>query len=205
MECLSVSRNKSKQSDADKECHQILENFIFQRGDMGAKLLSILSAYINQCHYKICPLNREDQQEILQEVSIKLLHRYKQLKGSCNGWLFIIVRNEYIDHLRRNKSRSRLVEPDAEGNLIEVDSVQSQQINSLSQQAVLNETDCLESVFDYIESQPTGQMDISIYTGYAEGLSLAEIADLTGRTVSAIGKRISNLRKRVRQLREDLC
>ena len=195
----------SATSNTDKECHQLLENFIFQREDMGAKLLSILSAYINQCNYKICPLTREDQQEILQEVSIKLLHKYKQLKGSCNGWLFMIVRNEYVDHLRRNNLQSRLLEPDDQGNLIEIDAIQSQQINNLSQQAVYNETDCLEAVFDHIEDQPTGKMDISIYTGYAEGLSFAEISKLTGRTVSAIGKRISNLRKRVKQLREDLC
>ena len=195
----------STAQNTDKECRQILENFVFQQGDMGARLLSILSSYISQCHYKICPLSREDQQEILQEASIKILHRYKQLKGSCNGWLFMIIRNEYIDHLRRNNSRPRIVEPDDKGNLIDVDAIQSTQINNLNQQAMFNETDCLESVFDHIEEQPTGKMDISIYTGYAEGLSFAEISELTGRTVGAIGKRISNLRKRVRQLREDLC
>ena len=201
------SYKSKKQSITNKECQQILNDFIHQKGDMGAKLLSILGVYIQQCHYKICPLRAEDQQEILQEVAIKILNRSKQLKGRCSGWLFTIVRNEYIDHLRRNTMCSRIVVESDENNekddLIETE--QSQQINSLSHQAMYNEADCLERVFDYIEAQPTGVMDITIYTGYAEGLSFAEIAKLTGRTVGAIGKRISNLRKRAKQLREELC
>ncbi len=197
------SYKSKKQSITNKECQQILDDFINQKGDMGAKLLSVLGVYIQQCHYKICPLRTEDQQEVLQEVAIKILNRSKQLKGRCSGWLFTIVRNEYIDHLRRNTMCSRIVEPDEKDHLIET--VQSKQINSLSQQAMYNEADCLETVFDYIEAQPTGAMDITIYTGYAEGLSFSEIAKLTGRTVGAIGKRISNLRKRAKQLREELC
>lgn len=197
--------HQNRQKISDQECRHVLENFIFQRGDMGARLLSILSTYIHHCTYKVCPMSQEDKQEVLQEVSIKLLRRHKQLKGNCNGWLYTIVRNEYIDHLRKQSSRSQWIAPDHKGNLIEADAIHHEQVNSLSRQSTYHETDCLESVFDHIENQATGTMDITIYTGYAEGQSLAYIAEQTNRTVNAIGKRISNLRKRVRELREKLC
>lgn len=72
-------------------------------------------------------------------------------------------------------------------------------------QQLYNETECLEHIFDHIEQQPTGAMDIAIYTHHAFGLSNAEISAQTGRTAGAIAKRLSLLRQRIKQLRERLC
>lgn len=197
------------------ECTQMLDAFVHQQGDLGAQLLSTLQRYIQYCGYKLHPLTRDDQQEILQEVAITLLQRYKQLKKDCNGWLFTIVRNQYIDQLRKQQRQVSLVEPHAHhaentGNTGSTGDADHQNfVQNLpcphSSHQLYNETECLEHIFDHIEQQPTGAMDITIYTHHAFGLSNAEISAQTGRTAGAIAKRLSLLRQRIQQLRERLC
>ena len=199
---LSSAVPTPKQS-SEIECRQMLDDFVFQQGDMGTALLAALTRYIKFCSYKMQPLSHEDQQEILQEVGLKLLHKHKQLTGNCSGWLFTIVRNEIVDQLRKQKSRPALLEPDNTGNLVEMQAEYPADV--LHHRNLYHETECIEKVFDEIESQPTGGEDLSIYTRFAMGSSNAEIAEETGRTPGAIAKRISILRQRVRQLKQTLC
>lgn len=180
----------------------MLDAFVHQQGDLGAQLLSTLQRYIQYCGYKLHPLTRDDQQEVLQEVAITLLQRYKQLKKDCNGWLFTVVRNQYIDQLRKQQRQVPLVEnTDSHTTHNALHNLPTAQNDS----QLYHETECLEHIFDHIEQQPTGEMDIAIYTHHAFGLSNAEISAQTGRSAGAIAKRLSLLRQRVRQLRESLC
>lgn len=181
----------------------MLECFIDQRGDKGAALLTLLQRYIHYCKYKLYPLNKEDEQDMLQEVCIKLLKNNQPVVHNCSGWLFKVVRNEYIDQLRKKNRLNRLIEPDHDGNL--VDAEQKSTLPIKSGEHLLQEADCLQHVFDHIEQQRSGKEDLVIYTDFALGVSNAEIAQKTGRTTGAIAKRLSLLRQRVKQLKEALC
>ncbi|WP_026220938.1 RNA polymerase sigma factor [Thiofilum flexile] len=186
------------------ECRSMLDAFVHQQGDCGAALLNTLQRYIRYCSTRLQPLSLEDQQEVMQEVCIKLLHPHQSLIDNCQGWLFTIVRNEYIDHLRRQQRINRVLVPDTDGNLVEV----SEAAGYLQQPDHGNfyaEADCLEHIFDHIEQQPTGTEDIEIYTQYALGMSNQEIAAQTGRTAGAIAKRISLLKQKLKQLMSELC
>ena len=201
---VPVPAPKPKESD----CQSMLEHFIYQRGDKGVKLLSTLQRYIRYCAYKFQPLSTEDQQEVLQEVAIKLLNKSEQVQTNCLGWIFTIVRNEYIDVLRRQSTRTQtFVEmPDTynnHGELVEI--TEYYQLAVSGDDNLFIEADCLEQVFKQIEQQPTGADDIAMYTRYALGETNDEIASAIGRTVGAVAKRLSLLRDRVRQLREVLC
>ena len=193
----------SHSQHSERDCRQMLDNFVLQKGDLGTQLLASLTQYIKFCSYKMQPLSSEDQQEVLQEVGIKLLNKHQQLSGNCCGWLFTIVRNEIIDQLRKQKNRPTLLEPDNQGNLVEVQPQYPAEL--LHHKNLYHETDCIEKVFDEIERQPTGAEDLSIYTHFAMGKSNAEIAAEAGRTKGAIAKRISILRQRVKQLKHALC
>lgn len=182
----------------------MLLDFVEQRGDKGAKLLSVLTRYIQVCRYRHFPLSAEDQQDILQETAIKILKHSHQLQGSCSAWLFSIVRNEYIDRLRQYQSKQKVFEPDLEGTLVPV--VEENTVSlAFADQDLYNQVDCLERVFDTIARQPTGEADMAIYSDYVQGLSNGEIAQRTGRTIGAIAKRLSGLRERVWQLKQELC
>lgn len=192
----------------EPDCHVMLEHFIYQRGDKGVKLLSTLQRYIRYCAYKFQPLSPEDQQEVLQEVAIKLLGKAEQVQTNCLGWIFTIVRNEYIDVLRRQTTRTQtfVAMPDthdSHGELVEF--TEYYQLAVSGDDNLFIEAECLEQVFKQIEQQPTGAEDMVMYTRYAQGDSNEEIASVVGRTVGAVAKRLSLLRERVRQLRDVLC
>ncbi|WP_298607272.1 RNA polymerase sigma factor [uncultured Thiothrix sp.] len=186
------------------QCREMLLQFVEQRGDKGAKLLSVLTSYIQSCAYRHYPLSAEDQQDILQEVAIKILNHSQQLQGNCSAWLFSIVRNEYIDRLRQYQSKKKVFEPDLDGTLVPIAEENTISL-AFADQALYNQVDCLERVFDEIARQPTGEADMAIYTAYVQGLSNGEIAERTGRTMGAIAKRLSGLRERVWQLKQELC
>lgn len=196
---IRVSGELVTSTASDEACQYLIEQFVNQTGDKGAQLLSVLRQYIRFCHYKMQPLNTEDQQELLQDIALKLLEQSVP-QGYCNAWLFTLVRNQYIDFIRHHNHTSRIFEPDSDGVLREIYAP----LVPTHEQLHL-EVDCLEHVFQAIEQQPTGAMDMLIYEHYALGMSNAEIAEVTGRTEGAIGKRISLLRERVRQLRAVLC
>ncbi|WP_157832894.1 RNA polymerase sigma factor [Thiolinea disciformis] len=182
----------------------MLLHFVEQRGDKGAKLLSVLTRYIQSCAYRHYPLSAEDQQDILQEVAIKILNHSQHLSENCSAWLFSIVRNEYIDRLRHYQTKKKVFEPDLDGTLVAVAEENTLSL-AFADQDLYNQVDCLERVFDEIARQPTGAADMAIYTDYVQGLSNSEIAERTGRTIGAIAKRLSGLRDRVWQLKQELC
>lgn len=186
------------------QCRELILQFVEQRGDKGAKLLSVLTRYIQTCVYRHYPLSAEDQQDILQETAIKILNSHQQLQGSCNAWLFSIVRNEYRDRLRQHQAKKTVFEPDLDGTLVPIAEENTVSL-ALADQNLYNQVDCLERVFEQIARQPTGEMDLAIYTDYVQGLSNGEIAERTGRTIGAIAKRLSGLRERVWQLKQELC
>lgn len=183
------------------ECHTILKNFVNQDGDNGAKLLSILTQYINTCHFKMHPISKEDQQDILQNVCIKIIQNHEKLNGHCYSWLYNIVKNTFIDHLRQQQRYHYLVKTETNNDIL----FESHPDHGNQNPCLYNETDCLEAIFNQIEQQPTGKMDIKIYTGFALGYSRATIALQTGRTITAITKRLSKLRQLVKQLKQNIC
>ena len=199
-----LSADYEQQNTDNAQCREMLAQFVEQRGDKGAKLLSVLTRYLQSCAYRHYPLSAEDQQDILQETAIKVLNRSAQLQGHCSAWLFSIVRNEYIDRLRQYQSKKKVFEPDVDGTLV-VMAEESTQSLALADQELYSQVDCLEHVFEQIARQPTGEMDMAIYTDYVQGLSNGEIAARTGRTMGAIAKRLSGLRDRVWQLKQELC
>jgi RNA polymerase sigma factor (sigma-70 family) len=194
-----VSGELVSSTHSDESCQFLIAQFVNQTGDKGAQLISVLRQYIRFCHYKMQVLSTEDQQELLQDIALKLLECPIPTKH-CNAWLFTLVRNQYIDFLRHHSHTTRIFEPDSDGVLQEIHAPLVPTHENL-----YLEMDCLERVFQVIEQQATGAMDMLIYEHYALGRSNAEIAQLTERTESAIGKRISLLRERVRQLRATLC
>jgi DNA-directed RNA polymerase specialized sigma24 family protein len=187
-----------------KECSELLSQFVDQNGDNGSALFGILSRYISYCSHSFPRIGFHERQDILQEVAVKILCHADELRKSCSlPLLYTMVRNQCIDHMRKHKTQLNVYQHSAEPE--ENRALPPPGTDPSSQVAMLDNIDCLDKVFDHIESQPTGKMDLLIYTQFALGLSYAEISVMVDRTVSAVGRRISILRDRLKQLREELC
>lgn len=187
-----------------QECSEVLSQFIDQNGDNGSALFGILSRYISYCSHSFPHIGFHERQDILQEVAVKILCHADELRqNSSLPLLYTMVRNQCIDHMRKHKTQLNVYQHSAEPE--DNRALPPPGLELGAPAAMLDNMDCLDRVFDHIESQPTGKVDILIYTQFALGLSYAEISVMVGRTVSAVGRRISILRGRLKQLREELC
>ncbi len=187
-----------------QECSEVLSQFIDQNGDNGSALFGVLSRYISYCSHSFPHIGFHERQDILQEVAVKILCHADELRqNSSLPLLYTMVRNQCIDHMRKHNTQLSVYQHSAEPE--DNRALPPPGLELGAQAAMLDNMDCLDRVFDHIESQPTGKVDILIYTQFALGLSYAEISVMVGRTVSAVGRRISILRGRLKQLREELC
>ena len=180
-------------------CTQMLGNLLDQTNDRGAAMLSLVERYISHFSRRYCNLHFDERQDILQEVAIKLLCYGEKVRQSCpKSWVYTVVRNQCINHIRHRSLQSSVLnntqdeqpEPHITGS--------PPLLNHSTDITLVDELDCLEKVFERIEDQPTGKTDISLYTLYAFGLSYAEISERSQRTIDAIGRRISVLKKRLK-------
>ena len=180
----------------------LLNNLVNQEGDCGSELLSMVEHYIHRCCRTYYTLGYSEQQDIAQEASIRLLLNYESIKRNISKrWLYVMVKNLCIDELRKQRNANQLRLPESK----EESHVPPPDIESFERSGELENRDCLNNVFGYIASQPTGQEDLIIYSHFAYGLSRSDIAQVTGRTVNAVTKRISILRSRLKSIRDELC
>ena len=180
----------------------LLHNLVTQQDDCGSELLSIVEHYIQRCCRVYYTIDYAAQQDIAQEASIKLLLNYEEIKHTISKrWLYVMVKNLCIDVLRKQRSNNQLI---SSGLQQEAD-VPPPEMADFTYSSNFDHHECLDNVFAYIAAQPTGQEDLTVYSHFAYGLNRADIAHITGRTVSAVTKRISILRSRLKSLRDELC
>lgn len=188
----------------DASCTEMLCHFIDQSDDHGAAILNLVERYINHFNQRYANLDFHERQDIQQDVAIKLLSQGHKVRDNCpRAWVYTVVRNQCINHVRKQSkhlpciSTSNYSESGETGRLPTLDEGRTIRL--------IHQMDCLQKIFDKIESQETGKADIALYTQYAFGLSYKEIAKRSKRTVDAIGQRISVLKKRLKLLVEECC
>jgi len=187
-------------------CTKMLCNLLDQENDNGAALLSLVDRYIHHFGRRYCNLSFDEQQDIQQEVAINLLHHGESVRQNCSrAWVYTIVRNQCINHIRKRTCRSSIIKSTENYDAIASIVGKAPSLDHGLNVDVIDSIDCLQKVFDQIEAQETGKEDIAIYTQYAFGLSYLEISASSNRTVAAIGNRISILKKRLKKLIEEYC
>ncbi len=180
----------------------MLQNFVYQRGDKGAKLLAELSQYIEICAYKNVPIKTEDQEDILQEVLIKVLNNHQKIKTNTRGWLFRIVSNECANWQNKISSRKKLIEVYSKNKIIKYKNNDGM---IMVWSDAINDYECLEYAFKNVTDSRSGENDREILQQYAAGFENKEIAENTGRPSNAINKKLSVLKKRIRQFILEYC
>lgn len=181
----------------------MLRNFVLQKGDKGAKLFSTLRQYIKNCAYKKYPINVEDQEEIVQETAIKILNHYKSIKENHYAWLLKVAHNEYNNKLRKIVNNRNIVEVISKNEVITINEGNAE-LARIGEN-IASDIDCFEHVFKKATDTASGDSDREIYTQYVTGFSNEEIANSLGRSKSAIAKKLTILRERIRKLVIECC
>ena len=133
-----------------------LQNFVYQQGDKGAKLLSELSQYIQSCSYKKTRINAEDQQDILQEVLIKILNNHKKIKTNPRGWLLRVVSNECANWQNKINSQRSLIEVYSKNEIIKYKDNEGM---IMVWSDAINDYECLEYAFKKATDSRSGESD----------------------------------------------
>ncbi|WP_164914077.1 RNA polymerase sigma-70 factor [Aquimarina sediminis] len=77
-------------NDGDKETFKILFELYY------GKLLYVVQCYIS---------NKEDAEEVVQDVFIKTWKKRKSINSNINGYLFKVTKNSCLDYLRSKKHK----------------------------------------------------------------------------------------------------
>jgi len=130
--------------------------------------------------------NRETAEDLFQETWIKVLERGSQYDGkhSFNSWLFAVARNLAIDLLRRKKTVSLESMADEDETPFEIPD--TAQISAFE---VVARHELSERVVEGLTAiQP--EYRETVVLRFHEGLSLDEIAEVTGAPLGTIKSRL---------------
>ena len=197
-------RDKALGNSEYNNCTEMLCHLLDQTHDNGAALLSLVECYIGHFASRYCNLSFQDRQDIHQEVAISIFCNGEKVRGNCSrSWVYAVVRNQCINHVRKQNRRLFTFKQsdDPEENTVGSFPALQESVDA----ELMQQIDCLQNIFNQVESQPTGKADISIYTQYAFGLSYKEISAHSKRTVDAVGRRISLLKNRLKKLIDECC
>ncbi|KGX83602.1 RNA polymerase sigma factor SigX [Pontibacillus marinus] len=127
--------------------------------------------------------NREQAEDLVQEVYIKVMNSYDRFKGDSSEktWLFSIARHVAIDHFRKQKrKRNRVLEFfdwGEKGHLIQDDQPEPEEV------ALQNEE--IQKIYRCLDHCSVDQKSVIILR-YIQSMSIQETADILGMSVSKV-------------------
>jgi RNA polymerase sigma-70 factor (ECF subfamily) len=125
--------------------------------------------------------NREQAEDLVQEVYIKVLRSYKRFKGESSEktWLLSIARHVAIDFFRKQKSRRRKIS----GNL-DWDEEQLCDVQPLPEEIAIQKEE-IQLLYRCLE-RCTIDQQLVIVLRFIQSLSITETAEALGWTESKV-------------------
>ena len=140
--------------------------------------------------------NRSDAEDLVQETCVRAIPALGSLRPDSNlkSWLFTILRNVWLNQLRRQRNGPRIVELDAEENPPEV----AGSITDNPHAIFVSELDT-QRVREAIEQLSTEFREIILLREF-EDLSYQEIATLLDCPPGTVMSRLGRARSKLRSL-----
>jgi RNA polymerase sigma-70 factor, ECF subfamily len=139
--------------------------------------------------YHLLGADRIAAEDVCQEVWLLAIERFDGFdvrRGVFRNWLLGIARHRVLRHHRRATNQASAADPDRPSEaLAPLDMLELGERADVVRAALV----CLESDHRRV-----------LHDKYSEGLSVAEIADRTGRSVKAVESLLSRARARLREL-----
>jgi RNA polymerase sigma-70 factor, ECF subfamily len=143
--------------------------------------------------------NRSDAEDLVQETYVRALPAIGRLREDSNlkGWLFTILRNIWLNHLRRRQNSIQVAGVDVDEYPAEDDTASQYNPHSLLISRVNR-----EQVQNAIQRLPRDAREIILLREYEE-MSYQEIAGVLNCPVGTVMSRLCRARSRLRTLLTD--
>jgi RNA polymerase sigma-70 factor, ECF subfamily len=140
--------------------------------------------------------NRTDAEDLVQETYLRAIPRMRSLRPESNlkSWLFTILRNIYLNQLRKQRLAPKVLEIDADENTANI--VVETSKDPLERYVSMAERDW---VLKAIQQLPSMFREIVVLREY-EDLSYQEIAGILDCPVGTVMSRLARARSKLRIL-----
>jgi RNA polymerase sigma-70 factor (ECF subfamily) len=134
--------------------------------------------------------NREDAEDIVQETCLRAIRSADAIHadGSLKSWLFVILRNIWLNQLRRRSAAPQFAELDEDVSLAEIAVETGKDPDSLFVRKMEG-----ERIRRAIEQLPADHREIILLREYEE-LSYREIAAVLGCPIGTVMSRLQRAR-----------
>ena len=147
--------------------------------------------------------DREDAEDILQDVFSELVEAYRLMKPIEQGgaWLFRVARNRIIDRFRKRREEPSSEQVAEDGEVLKLEDLLP--APNAGPDAAYARSVLLEELEDAIEELPREQREVFV-AHEIEGRSFKEISAATGVSVNTLLSRkhyaVLHLRERLREI-----
>jgi RNA polymerase sigma-70 factor, ECF subfamily len=140
--------------------------------------------------------NRTEAEDLVQETYVRALEAVNRLRENSNikGWMFTILRNLWLNELRKRRSTPQVVEIDGEDNPSDVLAG-----NTKNSHEIFVSNEDSERVHMAIAKLPIEFREIIVLREFEE-LSYQEIADVLACPVGTVMSRLGRARAKLRSI-----
>jgi RNA polymerase sigma-70 factor (ECF subfamily) len=140
--------------------------------------------------------NRSEAEDLVQETYLRAMRAMRRLRAGSNvkSWLLVILRNIWLNQLRRRRTTPTMVEIDVDETIANVVAETSKGPHAL----YVSKREC-EQVREAIQRLPVDFREVILLREYEE-LSYQEIASVLGCPVGTVMSRLARARSKLRPL-----
>jgi len=141
--------------------------------------------------------NQSEAEDLVQETYLKAVRAAAQLAPDSNlkSWLFVIMRNAWLNQLRHRKSAPRLIELDSEDSKPWSNTLQTSNNPHVIYMRKLDQLQVRTAILDL----PDAYREIVILRDI-EGFSYQEIANILACPAGTVMSRLGRAREKLRQM-----
>jgi RNA polymerase sigma-70 factor, ECF subfamily len=148
---------------------------------------------INTCYRFL--LNREDAEDVAQEVFIEVFQSVRLFRGDSklSTWIYRIAVTKSLDEIKKRKRKKRLL---AIGHLLHIDDVAFLIAGGAMPDKDLTENEKMNEILEALDKLPDNQR-IAFTLSKIDGYSNPEISEIMKTTIIAVESLVSRAKKRV--------
>jgi RNA polymerase sigma-70 factor (ECF subfamily) len=140
--------------------------------------------------------NRSEAEDLVQETYLRAMRAMRRLRAGSNvkGWLLVILRNIWLNQLRKQRTTPKTVEIDVDDTTANVVVETSKGPHAL----YVGKLEC-EQVREAIQHLPVDFREVILLREYEE-LSYQEIASVLGCPIGTVMSRLARARSKLRPM-----